>query len=175
MDLRSQRDPRVTPLPRPHGEFASTPPPEKWDGWTEYEGRAWPKKVAHEYLLVPTICFNCESGCGLLAYVDKETLEIRKLEGNPVHPASRGRLCAKGPATLNQINDPERVLYPMRRVGERGAGRWERVLWDSVLDEIAGRWRADRTFEPRLSAEQRDELYAGWRRAVERAKGWAVP
>jgi glycerol kinase len=46
-------------------------------------------------------------------------------------------------------------------------------LW-SGLDEIAGRWRADRTFEPRLSAEQRDELYAGWRRAVERAKGWAA-
>ncbi|MBI2982771.1 MAG: molybdopterin-dependent oxidoreductase [Chloroflexi bacterium] len=142
MDLRSQRDPRITPLPETHGELAVTPPPERWDSWTEYEGRAWPKKVAHEYMLVPTICFNCESGCGLLAYVDKETLEIRKFEGNPVHPASRGRLCAKGPATLNQINDPERVLYPMRRVGKRGEGKWERVSWDAVMDEIAARMRA---------------------------------
>ncbi len=46
-------------------------------------------------------------------------------------------------------------------------------LW-SGLDDVAGRWRSDRTFEPRLSAAQRDELYAGWRRAVERAKGWAL-
>jgi anaerobic selenocysteine-containing dehydrogenase len=44
--------------------------------------------------------------------VDKETIEIRKLEGNPHHPGSRGRSCAKGPATINQITDPERILHP---------------------------------------------------------------
>ncbi|MGH2498522.1 MAG: molybdopterin dinucleotide binding domain-containing protein [Candidatus Limnocylindria bacterium] len=142
MDIKSPRDPRVAALPSEHGELAWAPPPERWDDWVEYEGRAWPKKVAHRYLLVPTICFNCESGCGLLAYVDRETLEIRKLEGNPLHPASRGRLCAKGPATLNQLDDPERVLYPQRRVGKRGEGKWERVSWDSVLDDIAARMRA---------------------------------
>jgi anaerobic selenocysteine-containing dehydrogenase len=129
------------PLPGPHGEFASAPPPETWDDWVEFEGRAWPQKIEHHYMLVPTICFNCESGCGQLAYVDKATLEIRKFEGNPMHPASRGRQCAKGPATLNQINDPERVLYPQRRVGKRGEGKWERVSWDEVLDDIAGRMR----------------------------------
>ncbi|MHB8631741.1 MAG: molybdopterin-dependent oxidoreductase [Candidatus Limnocylindria bacterium] len=128
-------------LPGPHGEFASTPPQDQWDDWVEYEGRAWPQRVGHHYMLVPTICFNCESGCGLLAYVDKETLEIRKLEGNPVHPASRGKLCAKGPATLSQVTDPERILYPQRRVGKRGEGKWERVSWDTVLDDIAGRMR----------------------------------
>jgi anaerobic selenocysteine-containing dehydrogenase len=128
-------------LPGPHGEFPTAPPPDKWDDWVEYEGHAWPKKIEHRYMLVPTICFNCEAGCGQLAYVDKETLEIRKIEGNPEHPASRGRLCAKGPATLNQIHDPERVLYPQRRVGKRGEGKWERVTWDAVLDDIAGRMR----------------------------------
>ena len=61
--------------------------------------------------------------CGLLAYVDKETLQIRKFEGNPVHPGSRGRNCAKGPATLNQINDPERILYPLQRVGRARRGQ----------------------------------------------------
>lgn len=122
-----------------NGELQAHPSPEHWDSWKEYDANAWPRRVERDYTLVPTVCFNCESACGLLAYVDKETLEIRKLEGNPVHPGSRGRNCAKGPATLNQINDPERILYPMRRTGERGGGGWERVSWDHVLDTFAER------------------------------------
>ena len=53
--------------------LTATPPVEKWDDWLEYDAKAWPKKVERRMRLVPTICFNCESGCGLLAYVDKET------------------------------------------------------------------------------------------------------
>ena len=87
----------------------------------EYDPTAWPRKVRRESMLVPTVCFNCESACGLLAYVDTETFEIRKLEGNPDHPGSRGRNCAKGPATLNQITDPERILYPAAPQGRRAA------------------------------------------------------
>ena len=121
--------------------LVSFPPPEQWDEWTEYESTAWPKKVERTYSIVPTICFNCEAACGLLAYIDKDTLEVRKLEGNPYHPASRGRNCAKGPATINQVNDPERILYPLRRVGPRGGGKWERVSWDEVLDDLASRMR----------------------------------
>ena len=71
-------------------------------------------------MLVPTTCFNCESACGLLAYVDRETRQVRKFEGNPEHPGSRGRNCAKGPATINQVTDPDRILYPMRRAGAGG-------------------------------------------------------
>ena len=93
-------------------------------------------------MLVPTTCFNCESACGLLAYVDRDDLHVRKFEGNPEHPGSRGRNCAKGPSTLNQVTDPDRILYPLRRVGERGAGQWERVSWDDALDAIAARIRA---------------------------------
>jgi anaerobic selenocysteine-containing dehydrogenase len=115
------------------------PPVEEWDSWQEYDPSHWPRKVAREYMLVPTVCFNCEAACGLLAYVDKQTLDIRKLEGNPHHPGSRGRNCAKGPATLNQIQDPERILYPLRRKGPRGGGEWERVTWDHVLDTFAER------------------------------------
>ena len=102
---------------------------------------AWPQKVKRRYALIPTICFNCEAACGLLAYVDQDTLQIQKFEGNPVHPGSRGRNCAKGPATLNQVEDPERILYPLRRTGPRGGGQWERVTWDEVLDDIGGRIR----------------------------------
>src|SRR5207247_6652011 len=69
----------------------------------------------------------------------------------PAHPLSlptalpiwsRGRNCAKGPATLNQVNDPERIRYPLRRVGPRGGGQWERVSWDEALDDVSRRIRA---------------------------------
>src|ERR1041384_321869 len=121
--------------------LASFPPKERWDDWTELESRAWPRREEHHYKLVPTTCFNCESACGLLAYVDRETGAVRKFEGNPEHPGSRGRNCAKGPATLNQITDPDRILYPLKRVGRRGAGAWARVSWDEALDDIAARIR----------------------------------
>ncbi|MFN0008642.1 MAG: molybdopterin-dependent oxidoreductase [Planctomycetota bacterium] len=126
---------QVTPL-------ESFPPMAQWDDWKEYEASAWPKKVEKRYTLVPTTCFNCEAACGLVAYVDQETLAIRKLEGNPHHPGSRGKNCAKGPATLNQIDDPGRILYPMKRVGPRGSGKFARATWDEALDAFATKIRA---------------------------------
>ena len=131
------------PLPRltEPGKLTNYPPPEKWDGWVEYEAKSGFRRQKREYMIVPTQCFNCESGCGLLSYVDKQNLQVRKFEGNPYHPGSRGRNCAKGPATINQITDPDRILYPLKRVGKRGEGKWERVSWDAVLDDIAGRIR----------------------------------
>jgi anaerobic selenocysteine-containing dehydrogenase len=121
--------------------LAAFPPKERWDDWAELDSKAWPERIEKRYSLVPTTCFNCESACGLLAYVDKETLEVRKFEGNPEHPGSRGRNCAKGPATLNQVTDPDRILYPMKRAGRRGEGKWVRVSWDEVLDDLAKRIR----------------------------------
>ena len=134
---RSAKIPRLLP----GSELTNFPPPERWDDWEEYDAQAWPERVKHTYSLVPTTCFNCESGCGLLAYIDHESGQIRKFEGNPAHPGSRGRNCAKGPATINQVNDPERILYPLKRVGPRGGGEWERVSWEDALDDIAGRMR----------------------------------
>jgi anaerobic selenocysteine-containing dehydrogenase len=124
------------------GALASAPPPEQWDDWVEIEARGWPaRRTQRHYRLVPTTCFNCESACGLIAYVDKETHTIRKFEGNPLHPASRGRLCAKGPATINQVNDPDRILHPLRRSGQRGDGKWEKIGWNEAIELIAGRIR----------------------------------
>ena len=114
-------------------EFRSHPPPAEWDDFVAFESKSWPKKDRRRYWIIPSICFNCESACGIIAYVDKETLEVRKIEGNPVHPGSRGRTCAKGVVTPNQLEDPDRVLYPLKRVGERGSGEWQRVSWDEVL------------------------------------------
>jgi anaerobic selenocysteine-containing dehydrogenase len=121
--------------------LAAFPPKERWNDWVELESKAWPERVEKRYALVPTVCFNCESACGLLAYVDKETLQVRKFEGNPEHPGSRGRNCAKGPATLNQVTDPDRILRPLRRVGQRGEGKWAEVSWDDALDDIGARIR----------------------------------
>jgi len=122
-------------------ELDQFPPLEKWDHWEEYEATSWPKREKKAYTIVPTTCFNCESACGLTAYVDKAAGTIRKFEGNPYHPGSRGRNCAKGPATINQITDPDRILYPLKRVGERGEGNWEKISWDEALDTIAERIR----------------------------------
>lgn len=132
--------------------LSSAPPREKWDDWVEYDAKSWPRKVERHFSLIPTVCFNCEAACGLLAYIDKESGEIRKLEGNPLHPGSRGRNCAKGPATLNQVYDPERILYPMKRTGKRGEGGWQRTTWDEVLDTFAAKIRQA------ILEERRDEV-----------------
>lgn len=128
------------------------PPVCDWDDVVLRDAKAHPRIVEKHYMLVPTTCFNCESACGLLAYVDKDDLSVKKVEGNPAHPGSRGRNCAKGPATINQVNDPERILTPLRRVGERGGGSFEPVTWDEALDDIAGRIRHA------IEEDRRDEV-----------------
>ena len=133
-------------------DLASCPPPDQWHDWMEYDAKAWPRKVERHYELIPTICFNCEAACGLLAYVDKESGRVKKFEGNPYHPGSRGRNCAKGPATINQVDDPERILYPMKRAGKRGEGKWERTTWDEALETIAQKIRAA------IVEDRRDEV-----------------
>ena len=138
------KKPKMIHVQQSDGRLSSYPPPDMWNDWSEYDSKSWPRKEKRDYTLVPTVCFNCESGCGLLAYVDKDTYEVRKFEGNPMHPGSRGRNCAKGPATHNQINDPDRILYPMKRVGKRGDGKWERISWDDALNEISAKMRSSR-------------------------------
>ena len=120
-------------------ELAVGPEPEHWDDWVEYDAEAWPERKENHYRCIPTICFNCESGCGLLAFVDKSSGDIAKFEGNPLHPGSRGRLCAKGPATINQVNDTERILKPLKRKGPRGGGEWEEVSWEEAVADIGKR------------------------------------
>ena len=143
--LPKQKDPvgeKIEYVNSMTGELSSYPPLEKWDHWVEFEVESWPdRKVSKSYSIVPTICFNCEAACGLLAYVDKETGNIKKFQGNPLHPASRGRNCAKGPATINQIEDPERILYPLKRDGPRGSGKWKRVTWEEAITDISTRIR----------------------------------
>jgi anaerobic selenocysteine-containing dehydrogenase len=150
-DSRQPLNPDAQRL-EPRAGLASYPPVEKWDDWVEYDTAQWPRKVEKHCQIIPTICFNCEAACGLVGFVEKDTNRIRRFEGNPEHPGSRGRNCAKGPATLNQVTDPERIRYPLKRIGKRGEGKWERVSWDEVLDDIAGRVRKA------LQEERRNEI-----------------
>jgi anaerobic selenocysteine-containing dehydrogenase len=74
--------------------------------------------------------------------VDVEDGRATRLRGNPEHPVTQGFLCAKVARYLERVYSPDRVLYPMRRVGAKGEGRFERITWDQALDEIASRLKA---------------------------------
>jgi anaerobic selenocysteine-containing dehydrogenase len=64
------------------------------------------------------------------------------VKGDREHPLSRGYLCPKGKASADMTFSPKRLLYPLRRDGARGSGRWRRVTWDEALDDIAARLNA---------------------------------
>ncbi len=102
-------------------------------------GKQVSRTTGRERVAVPSTCLGCFARCGLLGYVEDGYL--MKLGGNPPHPNSRGRLCAKGQAGLNLLYDPERVLHPLRRVGPRGEGRFREVSWEDALGELAERLR----------------------------------
>ena len=84
---------------------------------------------------VPTVCALCTNKCGVLARVLDGV--VTKLDGNPAHPKSQGRLCARGQAALEVTYDPNRLKYPMIRTGPRGSGRWRRASWEEALDYTA--------------------------------------
>jgi len=63
--------------------------------------------------------------------------KIVKIEGDPNSPMSKGYTCIKCRKEPERLDHPERILYPQRRVGPRGSGKWERVSWDIALSEIA--------------------------------------
>jgi molybdopterin guanine dinucleotide-containing S/N-oxide reductase-like protein len=101
---------------------------------------------------------DCPDACGVLITV--EDGRATKIVGDPAHPVTRGFLCAKVAKYLDRVYSPDRVLYPMRRVGPKGSTRlrslappgrveepsphqqeWQRISWDEALDEIISRFR----------------------------------
>lgn len=92
-----------------------------------------------ETKIVRTICFDSHSKCGVLLHVKDN--KIIKVEGDPDHPCSKGTLCCKAFSAAQIHEHPDRLKYPMRRVGQRGSGQWERISWDEALDEIEGKVR----------------------------------
>ncbi len=86
---------------------------------------------------IPSMCEMCVWRCGLVAKVKGG--RVVKLDGNPEHPHSRGHLCVRGQSGLMNTYDPDRVLTPLIRVGQRGEGRFRKATWDEALDLTASK------------------------------------
>ena len=113
---------------------------------------------------VPITCHVCNIQDGAIAYV--ENGRVVKLEGNPEHVSTRGRLCAKGNSGMWYSYDPDRILYPLKRVGARGEGKWKRITWDEALTEVAQKMDAALKEDPNtiLVKKGRDRSGGAWGR-----------
>ena len=81
------------------------------------------------------MCFGCSLNAGVKALVKDGRL--LKLEADPDHYLGRGWLCERAKAFIQHLYHEDRLNYPLKRVGERGEGKWERISWEQALDEIA--------------------------------------
>ena len=125
---------RIKGVPYEEGGFKNMPGVCKLPG--PDAKRNWPDRDKYKNTkLVPGMCQLCSTVCGIMGHVKDGRLI--KIEGNHNDPNSRGHLCARGHAGLNHQYHPERLLYPLKRVGERGEGKWKRISWNEALDEIA--------------------------------------
>ena len=88
---------------------------------------------------------GCHTSCGILIYTKDGRVE--RVEGDPLDPCTNGKLCIKCLTLDESVNHPDRVKYPLRRAGERGENKWERITWDEAYDEIEARvkdlWETD--------------------------------
>jgi len=80
---------------------------------------------------------DCPSACSLSVFVEEG--RIVDVVGDPAHPFTQGVICGKVHDYTERVYSPMRVLYPMRRVGEKGAGEFERISWEDAIEEIAHR------------------------------------
>jgi anaerobic selenocysteine-containing dehydrogenase len=108
--------------------------------------------------VVRSTCELCSLGCGVLIYM-KDDRPIR-VEGDPENPINKGVLCVKGMASLEYLYHPERLKYPMKRMGERGKGKWQRITWDEALDTIAAKLIA---VKEKYGAQAKMPTWSGWR------------
>lgn len=100
-------------------------------------------QTASEKSIVFGACpHDCPDTCSMLVTV--ENGRAIKVEGHPDHPFTRGTLCGKVSDYsdyLDRVYSGDRILYPMRRVGPKGSGQFERISWDTALDEITSRFQ----------------------------------
>jgi anaerobic selenocysteine-containing dehydrogenase len=87
--------------------------------------------------VVKSHCRMCHGGCGVLVYVQKG--KVAKIAGDPGCPINHGTLCSKGIAAHQLAYHPDRLTSPVRRIGPKASGKWERISWDEALDTIAKR------------------------------------
>ncbi|HEV2662001.1 MAG TPA: molybdopterin-dependent oxidoreductase, partial [Ktedonobacteraceae bacterium] len=83
---------------------------------------------------------DCPDTCALETHVNAEGRAV-SIHGRTDHPVTRGWLCAKVNRYLERVYHPERLLYPMRRVGPKGSSDFARISWDEAIAEITSRWQ----------------------------------
>jgi anaerobic selenocysteine-containing dehydrogenase len=84
---------------------------------------------------VKSHCRMCHGGCGVIVYLKDG--KVAKIAGDPDCPINHGTLCSKGLASAQLAYHPQRLTHPLRRLGGKASGRWERISWDEALDAIA--------------------------------------
>ena len=84
--------------------------------------------------ILKSCCRSCHGGCEVLVHVQDD--KVVKVEPDPEGIVA-GTLCSMGQAAIQQLYNPERIKYPMKRVGARGEGKWQRITWDEGLDTLA--------------------------------------
>jgi anaerobic selenocysteine-containing dehydrogenase len=93
-----------------------------------------------EVTKIRTVCRSCHGACGVVAHVKDG--KVIKVEGDPNSPISHGTMCSKGLAITQLAYHPDRILHPMKKVGEKLSGQWEQITWDEALDTIAAKFQA---------------------------------
>jgi anaerobic selenocysteine-containing dehydrogenase len=93
-----------------------------------------------ELTKIRTTCRSCHGACGVIAHVKDG--KVIKVEGDPDSPISHGTMCAKGLAITQLAYHPDRILHPMKKVGDKLSGQWERITWDEALDTIANKFQS---------------------------------
>jgi len=84
---------------------------------------------------LPSTCTQCPAGCGTIGYVEESRLV--KIGGNTKHLSNESSLCARGQAGINALYDPDRLLKPLKRVGQRGLNSWQEISWEQAYKEVA--------------------------------------
>lgn len=153
--------------------------------------------------IIPTCCFSCNTACEVLAFRDKATGRIVKIEGDPASPVTKGLACAKGLAAIDLLYNPDRLKKPLKRIVSRGKQSdpaadssampadsseipvgWKEISWDEALDEIASKLLKYRETDGAKSIAFLEGTRRGWSRVYSRlanafgapnhgAAGWA--
>src|SRR3990172_7101473 len=87
--------------------------------------------------VVKSHCRMCHGCCGVLFYLKDG--KVKKIAGDPDCPINHGTLCTKGIGSTQLVYHPDRLTYPVKRVGPKGSGQWDRISWEEALDTIAER------------------------------------
>ena len=104
-------------------------------------GKDYSPMTGIERKAIPSACWQCVTRDSMIGYVEDGRLV--KLEGHPDSIRGKGKICAKGQAGVNQVYDSDRVLYPMKRGGKRGGGKWKKISWDEALTMLVDGYERD--------------------------------